>query len=267
MFEKIKIILTPKYFIKGIKNPRRAFEFLRKDLVFEPEEFIFKITGLSWQQIKDYVKEIKSNKEFNNYIWEKYNQFEKYLIKTKKALNAGGTSKEVGIILYVTMRLLRPEIVLETGVANGISSAYILLALAKNQKGKLVSIDLPYELEKEYPLDYIRNEGKTFIPHGKQPGWLIPENVKKRWELVLGRSSEKFPEVLNKLRKIDIFIHDSEHSYKNMIWEYTTVWPFLNKGGILFSHDVSWNLAFDNFSNKVKRKGVKYRAEFGGIKK
>lgn len=46
-------------------------------------------------------------------------------------------------VLYLTVRLIKPETIVETGVSSGSSSAYILRALYDNQKGKLYSIDLP----------------------------------------------------------------------------------------------------------------------------
>jgi hypothetical protein len=271
MFKKIKTILSyifkPNCIIKGIKNPKRVINFLKKDLILEPEDYIFGLTEKNIQEIKKYIKEIKEKKDFEDYVWKRYNNFEKKLIKDKKSTGAGGTSREMGIILYTVIRLLKPEIVLETGVASGISSAYILFALSENKKGKLFSIDLPYEVDKKYPLNYIKKEGETFIPKEKKPGWLIPEELKKEWHLELGKSSEKLSLLLNKLKSVDIFIHDSEHSYENMIWEYKTVWPFLKEEGILFSHDVNWNSAFDEFCKEIKRQGIKYREEFGGIKK
>src|SRR5688500_12760767 len=45
--------------------------------------------------------------------------------------------------LYVIVRAAKPKVVVETGVASGISSAHILLALAANESGTLHSIDFP----------------------------------------------------------------------------------------------------------------------------
>jgi len=263
----LKYIARPKDLIKGIKNPERVINFLKKDLIVEPEDFVVKLIGNNKVETKKYIKEIKEKKEFNNYIWDKYNDFEKKLIKGKKSTGAGGASKEMGVILYVVVRLIKPETVLETGVASGISSAYILFALKENKKGKLISIDLPYEVDKEYVSNYIKEEGKTFIPKDKKPGWLIPEELKKEWHLELGKSSEKLLPLLNGLKSVDIFIHDSEHSYKNMFWEYQTIWPYLKNEGLLLSHDVAWNSACDDFCKKVRKEGIKYKKEFGGIKK
>lgn len=271
MFNKIKLILkyvsSPAHLMKAIRNPAKILVLFRKDLIFEPIDFVFQITREEKTRIKKYLDEIREDREFNDYIWKRYNAFEKELVEGEKDNTAGGASREMAMILYAVIRLLKPENVLETGVANGISSAYILEALRKNQKGKLISIDLPYEVDKDYPADYMAKEGKTFIPQNKASGWLIPEELKNRWQLILGRSSEKLPEVLEQILSVDVFLHDSEHSYRNMLWEYETVWPFLREKGLLLSHDVNWNKAFDDFCTKIGRKGIKYRQEFGGIRK
>jgi len=44
---------------------------------------------------------------------------------------------------YAAVRILKPEGVVETGIANGVSSAYILLALHRKQREKLYSIGPP----------------------------------------------------------------------------------------------------------------------------
>ena len=38
---------------------------------------------------------------------------------------------------------------------------------------------------------------------------------------------------------IDIFHHDSRHSYSNQFREYQSAWPFIKSGGMLVSDDVS----------------------------
>ena len=38
--------------------------------------------------------------------------------------------------------------------------------------------------------------------------------------------------------KIDIFFHDSLHTYDHMMFEYLTSWDYLKEGGVLFSDDI-----------------------------
>jgi predicted O-methyltransferase YrrM len=46
------------------------------------------------------------------------------------------------LLQYIAVRAFQPEIVVELGLANGVSSAYILLALQKNERGALYSVGL-----------------------------------------------------------------------------------------------------------------------------
>lgn len=143
--------------------------------------------------------------------------------------------------LYVVCRLLKPEIVVETGVAEGFSSAYILYALEMNNKGSLYSIDLPNQ-----PGQELKGQRAT--------GWLVPENLRKRWTLILGASKDKLPPLLDDLKKIDVFYHDSEHSYKNMMFEFNVAIKYLDKDGIVISDDITDNNSFNDFCNSVKQR-------------
>lgn len=136
--------------------------------------------------------------------------------------------------LYTLCRIIKPEIIVETGVADGFSSAFILNALEVNQKGHLYSIDLP-------------NQPGQELREGKATGWLVTENLKKRWTLILGSSQEKLPPLLESLKKIDIFYHDSGHSYENMMFEFKMALGYVNERGHIISDDITDNNAFRDF--------------------
>jgi hypothetical protein len=138
--------------------------------------------------------------------------------------------------IYVVCRLLSPKVVLETGVAYGVTSAFTLQALAVNRKGHLFSIDLP-------PL------GK----HADQNvGAFVPTELKDRWELHRGSVKRILPHLLREIGKVDTFVHDSLHTYRNMTFEFTTVWPSLRPPAVVIADDVGLNDAFRNFAVKVK---------------
>lgn len=151
-----------------------------------------------------------------------------------KDVGSAGYS-EYHTALYIITRILKPEIVIETGIFHGSSSFSILSALKENNKGFLYSIDLP----------------SSKLPLGKEPGWIVPEHLRKRWDLRLGKSSDLLPDLLKEVEEADIFLHDSKHSYENMYWEYETAWGNIRKGGLLLSHDISRNLAFRDFAKYV----------------
>lgn len=149
------------------------------------------------------------------------------------------------LYLYFVCRYIRPDKVVETGVFNGISSASILKALEKNG-GHLYSIDLPN-------VGYQDESGRyrsTVLPAERKTGFIIPESLKTNWTLISGDSREKLPVLLQSIGEIDIFHHDSRHTYDNMMFEYETIWPYLKYNGLLLSHNVDWNNAFKDFCQK-----------------
>ena len=170
-------------------------------------------------------------------------------IADRRGLPLGGmTTAGRGPVLYIICRLLKPKVVVETGVASGISSKYILYALHKNGQGNLYSIDFPTPTD-ELPV-----------------GWLVPNGLRNRWHLILGKSSEKLPVLLNEIPKVDVFLHDSDHSYRNMMFEFRTVWPYIRKGGLLASDDINMNNSFFDFATEVNRKSVRFYL-LGAIRK
>ena len=177
----------------------------------------------------------------------------------------GGSGHSLGAIgyaegtyLYAIMRHLRPEVAVETGVANGFSTAFSLLALHENGSGRLHSIDLPREVGRDYePGTFYEGEGRAGIPGGAQPGWLIPAELKERWTLTLGRTQDELPPLLERLGTIDSFMHDSEHSFECMWFEFDEAWPHLREGGVLLSDDVNSTEAFPRFAHEQGRTPVR----------
>jgi len=94
----------------------------------------------------------------------------------------------------------------------------------------------------------------------------VPEDLKERWQLILGSSREKLPLLLDTLNKIDIFYHDSDHSYENMSFEFNTVFPFMPENGIIVSDDITDNDAFSDFCLEKKCHYLKL-FKFGLLKK
>lgn len=142
--------------------------------------------------------------------------------------------------LYALCRLLRPRVVIETGVAAGVSSAYILQALSKNGEGELHSIDVG-----EFPRQT-----------SKELGFVIPEDLKSRWHLHVGDSRHLLPELLRRLSPVDLFVHDSDHSYEVMNFELENAYHYLRRGGMLAADDVFLNTAFSDFCRKFGIKPV-----------
>ena len=102
--------------------------------------------------------------------------------------------------LYVVVRVTRPRVIVETGVASGLSSAHILRALAANGTGTLYSIDLPNVQE------------GSVLPQGRPPGWIVPDSMRGSWRLQLGDARSLLPALLTAVGRVDLFLHESDHS-------------------------------------------------------
>ncbi len=211
---------------------KRGIQIINQNKINEQDHLIIEkisnITKKPRSEVQSYYKIIKN--------WKFLSSDSKY---TKSHYVSIGFPEG----LYIFCRLLKPKIVIETGVASGISSTYILKGLEDNDYGKLISIDKPNYNERV----------SLVIPKGKEIGWMVPKNLRNRWELKLGISQELLKPILDKISQIDIFLHDSEHTYTNMMFEFETVWPHLRNDGLLLSDDIGWNNAFQDFAKKVNR--------------
>jgi hypothetical protein len=148
-------------------------------------------------------------------------------------------------MLYVIVRLLRPSVMLETGVLNGFGSAFILQAMAHNEHGRLISIDMPLND------DSLKDQGSFALPKGKKPGWAVPKRLRARHDIRLGRAEQLLPAVLAECAP-DIFMHDSDHTYTHLMMEISFVWPHM-KRGLIIVDNVEQNSAFANFSAATGR--------------
>lgn len=135
---------------------------------------------------------------------------------------------------YLACRLIKPDAVVETGVAYGVSSAFILAAMEANGRGRLHSVDLR-------PL---RRGAEHFHAIA------IPDNLKDRWTFHRGSSRRMLPGLLPELGEIDFFLHDSLHTKRNMLFEFDEIWPALRPGGLILADDVERNGAFGELRRK-----------------
>jgi hypothetical protein len=135
--------------------------------------------------------------------------------------------------IWCLIRHLQPNCVVETGVGHGVTSRIILDALARNGSGHLWSIDLP-------PLERVWQ---------KQVGIAVGDLHQNRWSFIKGSSRLRLPNLISKLGQIDLFIHDSLHSERNVRFELDKVWPVLNPGGAVVVDDVDANCGFLSFTN------------------
>lgn len=129
----------------------------------------------------------------------------------------------LGRLCYALTRSLKPDFIVETGVGYGVTSSLILLALEKNNLGRLISIDL-------HPLSDI---GGEFV------GIAIPDNLRHRWKLERGSSRRFLKNVISQEAGTGIFVHDSANVYTLQKWEFSAIWEKLIPGGAAVFNNIN----------------------------
>jgi predicted O-methyltransferase YrrM len=234
------------------RNPRRFVDARRIRAEFV-QRFLHGDRGV----LAQYEQELRES-GLREHLLERGREHREAVERSGERFSLGAIGYAEGMYLYAIVRTLRPRVAVETGVANGFSTAFLLQALHENGDGHLHSIDLPREVGRAYdPGTFYEGEGRAGIPPGSEPGWLIPTELRERWTLVLGRSQEELPPLLERLGTLDFFMHDSEHSFECMWFEFTTAWPQLRDGGVLVSDDVNSTEAFRRFAEEESRRPLR----------
>ncbi|WP_332897106.1 class I SAM-dependent methyltransferase [Haladaptatus sp. CMSO5] len=249
-----------------LQTPEAYQEFLRKwYYVLNPK--------MSW---RDRKKTLQTTAQFSGRFFDCEETMQKYedefnesiigpaiyegIQELPEGVSLFDAHKDECIRLYALIREYKPAVIVETGVYSGVSTISILAALEANEFGRLYSIDYSHVLSDESaavdPIteqSYYRGrpscaeEGTHVLPKGKQPGWLIPADMRDRWELIPGRPQTELPRLLDRLGEIDLFHHDSSHAASSMIFEFELAWQYLRPGGLMVSNHIGWNDAFETF--------------------
>lgn len=176
------------------------------------------LESLGWQpnQVAEVLGEYQ---EVSEQLAARYAETELHYPRTH------GVEAETSAALYGLGRLLRPESVVETGVADGRSSWLLLSALERNGAGVLHSFDI-----------------------SDSAGRLVAQHPRWRLEVLSATSPEtSLRRSLARIGRIDLFFHDSDHMYLPQLFEYGQAWPRMAPGGVLASDDVNCSRAFLDF--------------------
>lgn len=138
------------------------------------------------------------------------------------------------LAVYLLVRAMQPLEVLETGVANGESTFYLLNAMQRNQRGRLTSVDVSNDV-----------------------GGLVSDDLRSRWNLhILDRPLPRsLREVISTLGPVDLSLHDSGHDYRWQSLEYEVASARVRAGGVLLSDDIDTSFAFTDFVRRHRLTG------------
>ena len=135
--------------------------------------------------------------------------------------------------IWCLIHHLQPQVVVETGVARGITSRFVLEAFTRVGSGHLWSIDLPPPRARELH---------------DQIGIAVPRSLTSSWTYVRGSSRRRLPGLLDEIGELDLFIHDSRHSQRNLLFELGHTWRTLRPSGIAVADDIDLNCGFHVFA-------------------
>lgn len=127
---------------------------------------------------------------------------------------------------YAIVRAIEPESVVETGTHLGLGSCVIAAALLRNGHGRLTTIDIDAD-----------------------SGYLIAEPWAKVIEKRVGSSVAE----LAKLRDVDMFLHDSLHTYEYETKELSVVEPNLSANAIVLSDNAHDSAALSQWAERTGR--------------
>ncbi|WP_191971772.1 class I SAM-dependent methyltransferase [Streptomyces luteolifulvus] len=203
----------------GIRRytPPTVMDFTRSGGALATSAAAF-LENLGWPaaEVEEVLHEYR---EVSELLVRRYAEIELFYPRTH------GVEAETSAVLYGLNRLLKPQSVVETGVADGRSSWLILAALERNGQGRLHSFDIN------------RTAGRLV---GQHPQWRLEILDRKEPEASLAHA-------LQRVGPIDLFFHDSDHLYLPQLFEYSQVWPRMTEGGVFASDDVNCSRAFLDF--------------------
>ena len=247
MINIFRNIFKKNYFFIILKKITKRFE---KNTSVEAKQWAISNTN---QTLEEFCCSIDSS--LYNKIEVDIKQIEEIAInklsKLKVSLGGGGNY----ILLYFLILKFNPLNIVETGVAAGWTSLFILRALQKNGKGFLYSSDFPYFRLKN-PEQYV--------------GYLAKNEANKdNWFLDIRGDDIALPEIVSKLRNnyIDIFHYDSDKSYSGRSNALKILNSKINSKTIIIFDDIQNNLHFKNFVEKNKREFcvLEFEGKFIGI--
>jgi hypothetical protein len=143
-------------------------------------------------RILGYLREPETDPVFNE-EWRRRMRF-RFDVKHRAQLASR-------LIWWGIVRTLRPGLVVECGIFNGVGSLVLLRALERNRAegspGELIGIDSDPTM-----------------------GWAVPPALMEHWTTVEGFTSDVLEDTL-KGREVGMLIHDTPHTYENQMLEFS----------------------------------------------
>lgn len=135
---------------------------------------------------------------------------------------------------YCLVRALEPEHVVETGTDKGIGSLVLARALERNGHGQLTTIDI--------------NDDSGYMLAEAPPG------------LITRRIGDSVS-IIRELENVDLFLHDSDHSYEHEMAEFDAVYSRLTADALVLSDNSELTPALSDWADRIGRRFLFFAEE------
>lgn len=194
---------------------------------------ISNVTGKNIDEVQKYIYEIESDEKLLNHFKKKISESD----ESGKTDNNFKYGRRIG--WYAFVRILKPKIVIETGIDKGLGSCVLASALMKNK-------------EEGFEGYYY---GTDINP---KAGYLFDGIYKRNGEILYGDSIES----LKKFDKeIDLFINDSDHSSEYEYNEYVTIKDKLSGSAVILGDNSHCSDKLFQFSIENNRQFLFFKEE------
>ncbi len=182
--------------------------------------FISAVTGAEIGRVRAWMRELEEDKHLAEQLTRRLSSNPRRRICAKEPHWA----RRLG--WYSLVRAVEPDHVVETGTHLGLGSCVIAAALLRNGHGRLTTMDIDTEA-----------------------GYLIGEP----WASVIDRRTGSSIDVLTELKDVDVFLHDSLHTYDYETKELTAVEPNLRPDAIILSDNAHESSALSDWAERSGR--------------
>lgn len=217
--------------------------------LFDTQGSLDQAQNLAWLQSQA-VEFADTASAKDSQLWEEAKQFSE-----KLSTRAEAKLKEIDVelgggghyaMLYFLARILKPGVIVETGVAAGYSSASFLVAIERNAVGKLYSSDFPY-FRLDSPEQYI--------------GLLVDDKHREDWTLRIDGDKANLARILKEVDRIDLFHYDSDKRYRSKQRSLKTIESRLSAQAHLVFDDIQ----DDSFFHDLVANGGPYSSYWSVI--
>jgi predicted O-methyltransferase YrrM len=182
--------------------------------------FISAVTGAEIGQVRAWMQELENDSDLASHLTRRLSSNPRRRICATEPHWARRSG------WYAIVRAAQPDHVVETGTHLGLGSCVIAAALLRNGHGRLTTIDIDPEA-----------------------GYLIGEP----WASVIDRRVGDSTDILGALSNVDIFLHDSLHTYDYETNELTAVEPNLRANAIILSDNAHESSALSDWAERRGR--------------